>query len=275
MRIGILGCGYVGQSMALQWKKEGHHLAVTTRQPQRVPFLRTLANDVYLLPAQSLDSFIKQQDALLISVAPNPSDNYTATYLETAEQVAACADSASALRQILYTSSTSVYGDHAGAWVDENTPIACTHENGKILYETEQTLLKCLSKNRQVCILRLGEIYGPGREIEQRLKRMHHQVFAGNGRSYTNLIHIKDIVAALDFALKNHLQGIYNLCSDFHLPRADFYERLCQQEKLPSIQWDPTRLTSHGGNRRVSNKKIKDEGFVFTHPDFFNTKEKC
>lgn len=268
MRIGILGCGYVGQTIASLWKKEGHHLAVTTRQSDRVSTLHNLADDVYLLPSQSLETFIQHQDALLISVAPDASSDYASTYLEIANQVAECAVRASDLRQIFYTSSTSVYGDHGGSWVDESTPISCNHENGKILHETEQILLKCQSKNREVCILRLGEIYGPGREIEQRLRRMQHQVFAGTGQSYTNLIHLTDIVNALNFALQNHLSGIYNLCSDFHLPRFEFYDRICKQENLPAIQWDPTRISSHGGNRRVSNNKIKREGFIFTHSNF-------
>lgn len=269
MKIGILGCGYVGQATALPWKKEGHHVAVTTRKFERVSPLKNIANEVCLLTEHSLPSFIAQQEALLISVAPDASSDYASTYLETAKRVTEQISNASNLRQIMYTSSTSLYGDQGGAWVDEEMPIQCLDNHRRILCETEQILLKTSSDNLHVCILRLGEIYGPGREIEERLKRMHHQPFAGNGESYTNLIHVNDIVNALHFALTHQLQGVYNLCSDFHMTRRQFYENICQKENIPSIQWDPTRTSVHGGNRRVSNQKIKNAGFTFQHPQYF------
>lgn len=269
MKIGVLGCGYVGEAAAIHWKKEGHTLTVTTRRPERIAQLKECANSVILLNHQSFGAFIEQQDALLISVAPDSPSEYHSTYLETSKQVIAHLANARCLKHILYTSSTSVYGDHKGAWVNEETPIHYQDENREILLQTEQNLIGCSSLNLHVCIFRLGEIYGPGREIEERLKRLHKHPFPGDGESYTNLNHIDDIVNGLDFALLNKLQGVYNLCSDFHHTRKEFYERICQQEKIPSIQWDPERKSPHGGNRRVSNQKIKDAGFIFTHPDFF------
>lgn len=268
MKIGIVGGGYVGQAIASHWKQQEHQVAITTRRSERITFLQTFANQVCFLGSQSLNSFIAEQETLLICVAPGPCSDYASTYLHTARQAVEQAARCPALQQIFYTSSTSVYGDHTGAWVDEMTPIMPTHENAKILYETEQTLLGCASNHLNVCIMRLGEIYGPGREIENRLRRMQHQSFAGSGDSYTNLIHLTDIVLALDFALRHSLKGIYNLCSDFHIPRQLFYERLCQEKQIPHIKWDPARSNLHHGNRRVSNQKIKATGFAFTHPTY-------
>jgi nucleoside-diphosphate-sugar epimerase len=268
MRIGIVGCGYVGQAAATHWKQMGHHVAVTTRHSDRIPFLKTLADQVYLLGTQSLDAFIAQQEALLICVAPDAVSDYTSTYLHTAKQVAEQTKWSSTLQHILYTSSTSIYGDHAGAWVDESTLLKPVHENAKILSETEQILLSCASTHLKVCIFRLAEIYGPGREIENRLRRMQPQSFPGTGDSYTNLIHLTDIVLALDFALQHGLNGIYNLCNDFHIPRHLFYDWLCEKEQMTAIKWDPTRTHSHQGNRRVSNQKLKSAGYVFSHPTY-------
>lgn len=274
MKIGILGCGYVGQAMALFWKQVGHRVAVTTRQPARVPFLQTLVDEVHLLEEHGLkhhlpSSFLAQQEILLICVAPDKASDYASTYFDTAKQVAEQTAQNPSLRHILYTSSTSVYGDHGGEWVDEDTPIVPNHANREILYQTERVLLGCSSQRLKICILRLGEIYGPGRNIEDRLRRMQHQPFAGSGASYTNLIHLTDILQALDFALQNQLQGIYNLCNDFHVPRREFYESLCKMENLPSVQWDPSLHHWHQGNKRVSNKKIKNDRFHFTHPSYF------
>jgi nucleoside-diphosphate-sugar epimerase len=270
MKIGILGCGYVGQAAALHWKEAGHYVTASTRKFERFSHLENIANEVCLLTEHSFPYFIEKQKALLICVAPDAASDYASTYLETAKCVAKHTDRASNLQQIIYTSSTSLYGDQEGAWVDENMPIQHLDENKRILYETEQILLSTSSQNRHICILRLGEIYGPGREIEARLKRMQHQSFAGNGESYTNLIHLSDIVNALHFALTHQLQGIYNLCNDFHIKRRQFYQEICQKENIPSIQWDPTRQSFHGGNRRVSNEKIKNAGFTFKYPYYFN-----
>lgn len=266
MKIGIIGCGYVGQAMALRWKQEGHTIAVTTRHPEKVPSLESLAHHVHVLKEGTLNSFLSQQDAVLVSVAPSASSDYRSTYLNTAQQIKERVAQTPGLKQIIYTSSTSVYGDHQGAWVDENTLIVPAYESARILHETEQVLLGCASTHLKVCILRLGEIYGPGREIGERLRRMHSQLFAGTGESYTNLIHLTDIVEALHFTLKQRLEGVYNLCNDFHIPRRQFYEQLCQQAGIPSIQWDPTKTSQHAGNKRVSNQKIKSTGFVFSKP---------
>jgi nucleoside-diphosphate-sugar epimerase len=96
--------------------------------------------------------------------------------------------------------------------------------------------------------------------------RRSGQPFPGTGESYTNLIHLDDIVAALNFALEHRLEGIYHLCNDFHVPRKTFYSTICREMNLPPIQWDPSRENRHSGNKRASNKKLKDEGFVFSHP---------
>jgi nucleoside-diphosphate-sugar epimerase len=270
MKIGIIGCGYVGKAAALLWKKLEHQISATTRNPDRIPLLKSVADQIFLLNSRNFTHFIENQEVILISVAPDPTSDYRSTYLETAKQIAQEIKNGSSVRQILYTGSTSVYGDHGGGWVDENTPAQPIQEMGKILLETEQLLLGCSSKNLNICILRLGEIYGPGREIENRLRKMQGQSFSGTGNSFTNLIHLTDIVNALNFALEKHLQGIYNLCSDFHKCRKEFYEKLCSKEKLPPIQWDPNRSNPHQGNRRVSNQKIKNEGFFFTHPEYHN-----
>ncbi len=268
MKIGILGCGYVGQALALYWKQKGHQIAVSTRRLERIASLQQIADQVYLLDSPSALSFITQQEALLISVAPDSSSDYDSTYLKTSQFVAQQAIHSSSLKHIIYTSSTSVYGDHAGNWVNETTPIMPKYEQAKILYETEQTLLKCSSSHLNVCIFRLGEIYGPGREIESRLQRTHAQLFAGTGEAYTNLIHLDDIIRGIDFSLEHHLQGIFNLCNDFHIPRRLFYDQLCKKEQIPSIQWDPTRMGSHQGNRRVCNQKLKTMGFTFAYPTY-------
>lgn len=266
MKVGILGCGYVGQAVASNWKQQGHYVTVTTRKLERIHELQTISDQVFILEKNNLQYFLANQEAILISVAPDPYSDYITTYLKTAQQVVENLPNAPQLQQIIYTSSTSVYGDYGGSWVNEGTEVHPTNERTAILHKTEQTLLRVSSSHLNVCILRLAEICGPGREIKNKLIRMQKESrsFPGDGKQFTNLIDLKDIVSAIDFAVQNQLNGIYNLCNDLHIPRQQLYEEICEQENLGSITWDPSLPSIHGGNKRVSNQKIKDCGFIFS-----------
>ena len=258
-RICIIGCGYVGQAAALKWKADGHEITVTTRSLERAYALRPFADLVYIL-SEDWHMLVEKQDVVLLSVAPDLKSDYINTYLRTAETLVASLKGSS-VTQIIYTGSTSVYGEHDGQWVDENTKPQPVNANAQILLSTEHILLKAASEHRKVCVFRLGEIYGPGRSIEGRLKRMQGSLFSGNGESPTNLIHLDEIISALDIAMQNKLDGIYNLCNDTHIPRKDLYKQVCDQQGLPQVQWSPAAANPHAGHKKVSNEKLKSTGW--------------
>lgn len=256
MKIGIIGCGYVGKAAALHWKSAGHEVIVTTRSLQRAYELRPIADLVYIL-SDDWHDLIKKLDVVLLSVAPDAKSDYIQTYLRTTEALIQAVPNSN-LQQIIYTSSTSVYGDHQGAWVDENSPLKPSNTNAQILVAAEQTLLNLRTA---VCIFRLGEIYGPNRSYEEKLRQNQGKVFPGTGENYMNRIHINDIVAALDLAVEKKLEGIYNLCDDMHMKRKEFYEKICESEQLPNVQWSPSVVSPHAGNKKVSNDKLKSFGW--------------
>ncbi len=132
-----------------------------------------------------------------------------------------------------------------------------THKLIEILIETEKTLLESRTTHKHVCVFRLGEIIGPGREVASRLKSRAGKPFPGTGENFTNFSHLSTIVKGLNCALENHLDGIYNLCEDLHLPRKELYDALCKELDLPQTLWDPSQFSHHAGNKRVSSAKIK------------------
>lgn len=259
MRICIIGCGYVGKAIAQKWRAGGHEIAVTTRSLERAYELRSVADLVYILD-EDWSELIKKQDVVLVSVAPDVKSDYIQTYLRTAENLLK-ALKGSSVSQIIYTGTTSIYGDHQGDWVTEDTAPNPEHANAHILLETERIFLKMTSDTRNVCIFRLGEIYGPGRSVENRLQRMQGQKFPGNGQNYTNLIRLDEILSALDLSLKNKWSGIFNLCNDIHLQRKEWYQKICELHGWPPVQWDETLKNPHTGNKRVSNLKLKSMGW--------------
>lgn len=253
MRICIIGCGYVGSAAAKMWKAAGHEITVTTRHLERAYTLRSLADLVYIL-SDDWHDLVEKQDVVLLSLAPDSKSDYLETYLHSAEKLLKALPR-SQVKKVIYTGSASVYGDHNGEWVTEETPCTPQTANGQILLSTEETLLKAVTPERSVCIFRLGEVYGPGREIVERLRNTHH-LFAGTGENYTNLSHLDLILEGLDLAVNQDLNGIYNLCSSQHEKRRDFYARLCEENDINFPGWDPSRQPPHGGNKKIDSSKI-------------------
>lgn len=268
MNISVVGCGYVGSAAADYWQKQGHRPTVTTTSSERLQALGLRFGKATLFAGQEDEwgPLLDQADVLLLSMAPANAADYERTYLKTAQGLKKALQGNSSLKQIIYTSSCSVYGSHEGKWVDENTPLLSSSTEAQILAQTEEIFLDLAAPHLKVTIFRLSEIYGPDREIYERLKRSQGKVLAGDGSFPANIIHLGDIVRALDYAIHNHLNGIYNLSSDFHLSRKEFYDLLCKAHNINPMTWDASKPVIHGGNRLISNRKIKQTGFTFLYP---------
>ena len=78
------------------------------------------------------------------------------------------------------------------------------------------------------------------------------------------MIHCEDAVAAVDYAVRHHLQGIYNLSDDEHPTLGHLYDELARHFRLPPVSWDSSRKGAQL-NKRISNHKVKAEGFVLHH----------
>lgn len=258
MKILVIGCGYVGSAAAKLWKSNGHVVAATTRSPDKVSLLLRFVDYSFLWQEQDLQKAFHGQEAVLFSVAADSSKDFQEAYAENARKIVHFALKENSVKQVLYTSSTSVYGEHSGSLVNEETSCIPQTTQAQILYETEKILMDGL--NKLVCILRLGEICGEGREIQNRLKKLQGKGLPGTGENFVNLSSLPLILQGLNFALINHLSGIYNLCSPHHPTRKELYDAICMEENLPPIQWDPTQLSIHGGNKKVSCLKIQQAG---------------
>ncbi|ARV59098.1 NAD(P)-dependent oxidoreductase [Nostocales cyanobacterium HT-58-2] len=270
MNVAIIGCGYVGCEVARYWQqKMTFVVTATTTTPERVPELQTVAQRVEVVKGndpEGLKSVLKNQDVVVLSVGARSADAYAETYLHTAQTLASILKQTPNVRQLIYTGSYAVYGDRNGEWVNEESSAAPANQNGQILSETEQVLLSASSENLHVCILRLGGIYGPGRELVKIFGRAAGTTRPGDGNDTTNWIHLDDIIAAIEFARKHQLQGIYNLVDDAHLTTGELLERVFETHNLPKVTWDSSQESKRPYNAKVSNKKIKDAGYKLIHP---------
>ena len=270
MNVAIIGCGYVGYEVAQYWQqKKSFIVTATTTTPERVPVLEAVAQRVLVVKGNDPDrlkSVLKNQDAVLLSVGAKDANTYEETYLHTAQTLISVLKQIPSVQQLIYTGSYSVYGDRNGAWVDEESPIAPANPNGQIMSDTEQVLLSDKNENLRVCILRLGGIYGPGRELVKIFGRVAGTTRPGNGEDTTNWIQLDDIVSAIEFARHHRLEGIYNLVDDTHLTSRELLDRVFEKHNLPNVIWDSTQKSTRPYNAKVSNQKIKDAGYKLIHP---------
>lgn len=252
MKILLIGVGYVGMALLSSLPKDSHIITTTTTTKEKIPLLQTLSNKVILLGEEEKE-FCKaanEADAIIVLVAPSNNRNYEETYLSTAKKIIrAIKDNADPY--IVYSSSTSVYEGLSGE-VTEDLPL-----NSSLLLETENILLG----HAKCCVLRLGGIYGPGRELYQRARKLSGKQLPGTGEEPTNHIHQEDIVRAIQFCLDKQLTGVYNLVNDDHRSRREIYDSLCHDLHLPP----PTWTNSNKGSYIVSNKKIISNEFHILH----------
>lgn len=276
MNITIIGCGYVGTTLAQYWQqKQSHLLTVTTTTNERVEELKKVAHKVVIMKgddATAVQSVVQNQDVVIVSVAPISdrqvdAEVYAATYLPTAKNLVAALSNSPTVKQIIYLSSCSVYANRNGEWVDETVTIDPPNKLTQVLAQTEQIFLGSNSEEVKVCILRMGGIYGPERELGKRFVHIAGKTLPGTGESFTNWIHLDDIVCAVDFVLLNQCGGIYNLVNDVTLTVRDLCDQICDRENLPQVLWNPSEPSKREFNTRVSNQKLKAAGYKFIHPD--------
>ncbi|MDJ0775363.1 MAG: SDR family oxidoreductase [Mastigocoleus sp. MO_167.B18] len=266
----IIGCGYVGYALAehLQQKKTCVVTATTTT-PEKISKLQKVAQKALVLKGEDIEglkSALQNQDTVLLSIARIGNSTYQETYLQTAKNLVRAVKDNPTVKQIIYTSSSSVYGNFGGNLVDEETQIQPTSESGKTLRETEQILLSASNEKLSICILRLAGIYGPNREIRKIYSRFAGKTLPGEGKEAANWIHLDDIVGAIDFASRHRLAEIYNVVDDANLTRYEVIEKVCAEHNLEKIKWDSSLKSSRSSNARVSNQKLKAAGYKLIHP---------
>lgn len=258
----IVGCGDLGTEAGLRFADAGYSVQGWRRRPGVLPagFGRVRADLAGPLPALPADT----EAVVFAPAAPARSiESYQATYLDGLERVLDAVEAGPAdPRKILLVSSTAVYGDADGAWVDERTPAVPAAPTGEVLLQTEELLLR---RRPDGIVLRLAGIYGPGRT------RLIDQVRAGTAIASaqpTNRIHRDDAAAAIVHLIRSDAPaGTYVGVDDAPAEMSDVVSFLAHETGtgVPD-QADGTR--SRGGNRRLSNAKLRGTGFAFAYPDY-------
>ena len=269
----ILGCGYVGSALAEYWQEQGHFVTGTTTSPERVAALAETVSQAVVVKGNDLSglrSLLQGQDTLVVSVAPTgfqeaDGSTYEATYLTTAKNVATALSQCPSVKQVIYLSSCSVYGDRQGEWVDETAQIDPLEYKSQVIHQAEKIILQAANERQKVCVLRLGGIYGPDRELVNMFGGLAGMTMPGKGDRFINWVHRDDIISAIDFARLNELDGIYNLVDDSQLTVKEQVKLVCARYGLPQVNWDPSKFSPPRNSLQVSNRKLKAAGYELIH----------
>lgn len=270
MTILLAGCGDLGTEAGLRFHALGHRVVGWRRSPAKLPAaIEGVAAD---LGAPGLPRVPADTTAVVIAVAADsPTEEaYRAAYVDGLTHVLDALERDGVRPQrVLFVSSTAVYGDAGGGWVDENTPPRPGGFSGRVLLEAEQLLQAAFSGTATTATsLRLGGIYGPGRT------RLIDQVRGGTAvvpedARYTNRIHRDDAAAAIVHLATMPPEpapvyvGVDNDPADLGTVLRFLAAELGLAEP-PVGDAGPAR----GGNKRCRNDLLRSTGFEFAFPSF-------
>jgi nucleoside-diphosphate-sugar epimerase len=175
-------------------------------------------------------------------------------------------DALAASGRYIHISSTSVYGQADGGWVDETSPTEPAEESGRVVLEAERVLR---ARRPDAIVLRFGGIYGPKRMLRRITQLRSGEPMAGDPARWLNLIHVEDgVEAVLAAELRGQAGETYNVVDDLPAPRRAYYEHLAALLEAPVPRFDG-RTESRQADRRVSNAKAKSElGWQPRYPSY-------
>lgn len=270
---GVIGCGYVGSDVAVRMKVAGHRVVGTTRSIQRYLELQNLVHEAHRIDLTDPDvdlTFLDSLDGLLISVAPtHQREGYTRVFSQGIQTLSRALRRRSTTQPLHVTliSSAGVYGDQQGHAVDEASRLDTSNPINAVLAAAEDRLLTIDRPDTRICVLRLGGIYGPGRDMVAMIQSASGQQVPKNGNAIPAWSSIVDITKGVDFAFRQRLEGVYNLVDDMQLSRRELSNLICDRDGLAPVLWGHAEPNgSRMLNARVSNRKIKAAGFQLSSP---------
>ena len=265
-KVAIVGLGWLGMPLAMSltargWQVTGSKTTVDGVEAARmcgIEGVELRLEPELVCDTDDLDTLMNV-DALVITLPARRSGPGETFYLQAMQEIV---DSALAhhIPRIIFTSSTSVYGDIEGN-VKESTERNPVTASGRVLKELEDWLHNL--PGTQVDILRLAGLVGP----ERHPGRFFAGKTAPNGHHGVNLVHLEDVIGAITLLLQAPKGGhIYNICAPTHPARSTFYPVMARQLGLEPPQF---RDASGEGQGKVidGNRICRELGFEYQYPD--------
>ncbi|CAH9102181.1 unnamed protein product [Cuscuta epithymum] len=283
-RMFILGMGFVGEFFAANLKCKGWTVSGTCTSAEKKKKLEEMGYNAFVMdakdPLPEVLDVMKCHSHLLISIPTVPGlGDPMLRHRELLNDRLKDGD----LRWLGYLSSTSIYGDCDGAWVNEEFPARPTSESAKARLAAEEGWLQ-LGLDLEVAaqVFRLGGIYGPNRSaVDTILKKgnLSRSQVMRSSKNFTSRIHVADICQALNASIQNPCPGrVYNIVDDDPASRKEvlrFAQSLVEKKwpdrviKQCNPNGDSLDKGAYRGEKRVSNARMKEElGVKLLYPTY-------
>lgn len=275
-RVVILGCGYVGCELARRLEDEvvGVRRSTTGLADVEAAGARAVRADI--TDAESLWA-VPDPDRLIVAASAGGRDTDAAreTYVDGLRTaIDHFTARSSPPDRVVYTSSTGVYGDHDGKWVDEETPLEPNTEREEILVEAERIARERPPSGIDGTVARLGGLYGPGRY------RLHRYLEGPVTAGHRNMIHRDDAAGAIQYLLETDRarDQVVNIVDDEPVEKhafADWLSDACGESPPPKRSIEDRLEADEGtagrritADKRVSNDRLRALGYEFVYPTF-------
>ncbi|WAS98225.1 NAD-dependent epimerase/dehydratase family protein [Nannocystis punicea] len=261
--IAVVGAGFLGAPVAAALAGAGDSPVLATTRSGTWPNghvpagIELRALDVVARAPLEIAAALAGARALVVCYAPGKQQDRRDLYIEGTRRLLAAAATLP-LARLVYTSSTSALPDR-DAWLDDDCAEWPDEPRGRVQREAEELVRDaCARHDVPWTILRLGGLYGPGRELF-RLYRgaADDAVLPGDGMQPTNLIHRDDAVQAVLAALSlpPDQRSVVNVVDDDHTPRREIFARLAALAGRPPPRWErppgPAAIGKQVGNARL------------------------
>lgn len=277
------GFGYTCTYLAAKLFRYGWTIGGTTTTPEKVDYLQSNGiNAVLFDPSQPIaDPLNLLHDATHILLSVPPDGNGDPVCEAHGMDLSALGN----VEWVGYLSTTGVYGNREGDWVDETSQTTSTSRRGMYRIRAEKQWMELYQQyGLPVHIFRLSGIYGPGRSAIDSVRAGTARRIDKPGHVF-NRIHIYDLVQTLVASINKPKPGsIYNVTDDQPAPSSEVIEYACQllgMELPPVTSFDdadmaPMVRSFYADNKRVKNDKIKKElGLTLAYPDYKSGLESC
>jgi nucleoside-diphosphate-sugar epimerase len=260
----VIGCGYLGERVARLWKSRGHQVHVTTRSSTKAEWWAAQGYVPHVVdvmdPASLAD--LPLAETVLFSVGFDRSAGVSIrqVYVEGLRAVLGAISPQTG--KFIYISSTGVYGQTDGEWVDETSPTQPRREAGRACLDAEHVLATHSLGMRSV-VLRLAGIYGPGR-LPRREELLAGQPLLTPGDGYLNLIHVDDAARIVLLAEERaSVPRLYAVADGHPILRREYYTEFCRLIGAPPPKFappDPNAPAQRGdGSKRIRVDRMMGE----------------
>ncbi|HAR82232.1 MULTISPECIES: SDR family oxidoreductase [Sulfitobacter] len=250
-----IGHGFSARALAARLVPQGWRIVGTTRSPDKADAIADTGVEPVVWPGGDLGALIAQFPNVLVSAGPDSAGDPVLNAVEDAVTRAA-----PDLRWVGYLSTTGVYGDHDGDWVDEDTPLTPSTKRGRARVAAEARWQAI--PDLPLHIFRLAGIYGPGRGPFAKVRAGTARRIIKQGQVFSR-IHVEDIAQALELSLQRPDPGaVYNLCDDDPAPPQDVIAHAAELLGLPvppAIPFDQADMTPMARSFYAESKKVRND----------------